>query len=68
MVCPECKKEKGKLKKDIRPNMCAECRDKLVKPDWEHGCDNCGATPTVPCVGLCGPCTWGEAETAGGNW
>jgi hypothetical protein len=32
------------------------------------GCEVCGATPVVPETGLCGPCTFGEAETAGGNW
>lgn len=36
--------------------------------DWNHECDNCGAVPTVFPTGLCGPCCWGEAETAGGNW
>lgn len=38
------------------------------KPDWESACEVCGATPIVPITGLCGPCTFGEAETAGGNW
>jgi len=37
-------------------------------PDWTGACDACGAAPTVCEVGLCGPCTFGEAETAGGNW
>ena len=36
--------------------------------DWEHPCDVCGALPTVPETGMCGPCTFGEADTAGGNW
>lgn len=36
--------------------------------DWETPCDICGALPTLPETGLCGPCTFGEAETAGGNW
>ena len=44
----------------------SECA--LVAPDWEGTCDNCGASPIVPVTGLCGPCTFGEAETAGGNW
>ncbi|MBO0715831.1 MAG: hypothetical protein J2P55_00650 [Rhizobiales bacterium] len=38
------------------------------KPDWEHECSNCGAKPIVPASGMCGPCTFGEADTAGGNW
>jgi hypothetical protein len=37
-------------------------------PDWSGACDNCGASPVVPFSGLCGPCTFGEADTIGGNW
>jgi hypothetical protein len=37
-------------------------------PDWESSCSGCGAIPIVPESGLCGPCTFGEAETIGGNW
>lgn len=36
--------------------------------DWDTPCQNCGQTPTVHPTGLCGPCCFGEAETAGGNW
>lgn len=42
--------------------------DKDLEPDWDTPCENCEATPTVPFTGLCGPCTFGEADTAGGNW
>ena len=38
------------------------------EPDWSGKCLACGATPTHPLTGLCGPCTFGEAETVGGNW
>ena len=40
------------------------------EPDWEQNCENCGQSPTVTGVkdglivldvGMCGPCTWGEA-------
>ena len=41
--------------------------DKRTRPDYTKKCQ-CGATPIVPLTGLCGPCTFGEAETAGGNW
>ena len=37
-------------------------------PDWSGKCENCGASPIVPATGLCGPCTFGEADAAGGNW
>lgn len=39
-----------------------------VEPDWTGKCSNCGASPVVPVTGMCGPCTFGEAETAGGEW
>lgn len=35
---------------------------------WDARCDVCGQSPTVRATGMCGPCTWGEAETIGGNW
>lgn len=42
-------------------------------PDWSRKCCVCGERPTVYVepkdpAPLCGPCTFGEAETAGGNW
>lgn len=39
-----------------------------TRPDWTRECENCGETPVVPICGLCGPCCFGEADTAGGNW
>jgi hypothetical protein len=39
-----------------------------MAPDWTRKCEVCGQTPIVPLTGLCGPCTFGEAETIGGNW
>jgi hypothetical protein len=38
------------------------------EPDWSRTCEVCGARPVVPSTGMCGPCTFGEIETAGGNW
>jgi hypothetical protein len=43
-------------------------RCKKVEPDWEGKCENCDSTPIVPLTGMCGPCTWGEADTVAGNW
>lgn len=37
-------------------------------PDWTGECICCGERPTVPITKMCGPCTFGEADTAGGNW
>jgi len=39
-----------------------------TEPDWKIKCSNCGAVPTLPITGMCGPCTFGEAETAEGDW
>ncbi len=42
------------------------------EPDYKNECCNCGASPVVTAVkdnvvvhstDMCGPCTWGEAET-----
>jgi hypothetical protein len=57
------KKSPGKSTEPVSFDPDAESR-----PDWEHTCDNCGASPIVPATGLCGPCTFGDASTAGGNW
>ena len=37
-------------------------------PDDTGTCITCGASPIVPVTGMCGPCTFGEAETLNGNW
>jgi hypothetical protein len=41
---------------------------KEVEPDWEGKCEVCGQSPILPCTGMCGPCTFGEADTILGNW
>jgi len=40
----------------------------IDEPDFEGECDVCGCGPVVPQTGMCGPCTFGEADTVGGNW
>ena len=42
--------------------------DDMFEPDWTEECIVCGWKPILPLTGMCGPCTWGEAETMGGNW
>jgi len=42
--------------------------EKDLTPDYGNECIVCGATPIVPCSEMCGPCTFGEADTIGGNW
>jgi hypothetical protein len=39
-----------------------------ITPDYTKQCTVCGASPVVPVTGMCGPCTFGEASTAGGKW
>lgn len=38
------------------------------RPDETRQCGVCGASPVVSATGLCGPCTWGESDTAFGGW
>lgn len=61
--CAECG-ETFQVENDSRQNICPEC----CKPDWEKSCENCGAVPVHKVTGMCGPCTFGEAETINGNW
>jgi len=44
-------------------DLCAD-----MEPDWAGSCVVCGSAPIVPMTGMCGPCSWGEAGTALGNW
>lgn len=37
-------------------------------PDWSRQCEVCGQSPVVPITGMCGPCTFGAADTMLGNW
>lgn len=38
------------------------------EPDWSRECFCCGDRPVHPITDMCGPCTFGEAATVGGNW
>jgi hypothetical protein len=61
------KRPKKQFDHSLSPRLI-ETDDPSVQPDWSNSCHACGALPTVPLTGLCGPCTFGEAETSGGNW
>jgi hypothetical protein len=54
--------------KSMRKIECKALDKSDTEPDWDGTCEVCGQSPIVPVTGLCGPCTWGEAETVGGNW
>ena len=51
-----------------REKQSTQKRDPATAPDWTGNCLICGESPIVPATGMCGPCTFGEAETVGGNW
>lgn len=63
-------------KRTVSGNTCTDCglpvakRPKLQDgdPDWDTACTTCEERPTVHPTELCGPCCFGEADTAGGNW
>lgn len=38
------------------------------RPDWTRECEVCGQKPVVSATGLCGPHTFGEADTLNGAW
>ena len=42
--------------------------DPRGRKNYDARCQVCDATPTVGDTKLCGPCCFGEADTAGGNW
>ena len=55
-------------KRDKSEKQKGEAELPSCEPDWATPCEVCGAVPTLTGIGLCGPCTFGEADTAGGNW
>lgn len=54
----------SKIPREDTPETTAEA----FACDHTRHCEVCGQTPVVNATGLCGPCTFGEADTAGGNW
>jgi hypothetical protein len=73
IACPVCGKKCGGQQgvdahmSDVRQEV-EFAPESETKPDWKHSCCVCGQRPIVPLTGMCGPCTFGEAETMGGNW
>lgn len=54
-------------KKDSKPKSTKK-PDPETDPDWTGQCEVCRSSPIVPATGMCGPCTFGDADTVGGNW
>lgn len=63
-----CKSKQKKLKIQKPERQPPEKDRPEIQPDWSTSCDVCGSVPVVPITGLCGPCSYGEADTYGGNW
>jgi hypothetical protein len=71
MSCPRGKgwrKPLAKAGPGRPPKDAAERGTVEARPDWSRRCEVCGQSPVVPITGMCGPCTFGEAETVGGRW
>jgi hypothetical protein len=75
--CPAAAKHRRKkpMARDVRPATKQDVERELARPapadcdpDWTRKCESCGASPVMPATGMCGPCTFGEANTAGGEW
>lgn len=54
----------GDTSDDKNPDLNAEA----FAADYTRKCEVCDGKPVVNATGLCGPCTFGEAETINGNW
>lgn len=63
MKCSYCG-ETVQIEDDDRSNICDDCN----KPVYNKKCDNCGDSPVHKITGMCGPCTFGDSTTSGGNW
>jgi hypothetical protein len=57
------KKRKPNARKEDRPE-----RRPSMAHNYDAECMCCAATPTVGKSRMCGPCYFGDASTAGGNW
>jgi hypothetical protein len=51
-----------------QPKPRASTIDPDVRADWSGACIVCGESPVLPATGMCGPCTFGEADTIDGDW
>lgn len=60
--------KKNKRRHRRPPDLRPKRSDPEMEPDWSGKCSVCDESPTVPFSGMCGPCTFGEASTLGGNW
>jgi hypothetical protein len=72
LICMNCHKPHQYKDSEIPPLVkkgeasivCDDCNS----PDYTNACEVCGATPVHKVTGMCGPCSFGEVDTLGGNW
>lgn len=62
--CSECGEQVEFAEACSTDVICGKCS----APDWSSKCDVCGASPVVPQTGMCGQCSFGESDTANGDW
>lgn len=62
------RQEGSRLKLQMRTELEGAQGIKEGDPDWATPCQQCDEVPTVHPTRLCGPCCFGDAHTAGGNW
>lgn len=60
--------EKVRMRDSLATAPAAAAQADETAPDWESKCCVCDQSPIVPATGMCGPCTFGDASTADGNW
>ena len=58
----------AKKRTEAKQKAIDDSHEESTEPDWDGECTSCGQSPTHPLTGMCGPCTFGESDTIGGNW
>ena len=66
MKCEKCGRREVEDPKKL--TICERCNKHAFRKNYAVKCCNCEQIPTVGDTDLCGPCCFGEAATAGGNW
>ena len=61
-------KTKRSASKQARKPVEQMADEEAFSADWGGSCEICGQSPIVSATGMCGPCTFGEADTVDGNW
>jgi len=61
-------REKEAMKREDEKEAKDVTKENAFDAVWDVKCDVCGAVPTVKATGMCGGCTFGEADTMGGDW